>query len=115
MRGAEAVGEEPPGVAVDLPDLAEHGQGRLGQRQGPLLVAFADDPQEHLLGIDGGDGQFDGFADPQAAGVDEGETAAVDRLADGGDQAAAVLVAADVGQALAKGLADFFLVNSGQS
>jgi hypothetical protein len=73
-----------------------------------LLVAFADDPQEHLLGIDGGHGQFDGFAEPQAAGVDQRETTAVDRLPDRGDQAAAVLVAANVGQALAVGLADFF-------
>jgi hypothetical protein len=85
------------------------------QGQGALLVAFADHPQEHLPGVDGGDGQFDGFADSQAAGVDQGETAAVDGLADGRDQAAAVLVTSDVGQALAEGLADFFFVSSGQS
>ncbi len=114
MSGADTVGEEPQAVLVGFPDLAEHGQCRLGQGQGPLLVAFADDPQEHLLGIDGGNRQFNGFAEPQATGVDEGETAAVDRLPDGGNQAAAVLVAADVGKALAKGQADFFWVNRGQ-
>jgi len=101
-------------MTVGLPDLAKHGPYRLGQGQGPFLVALADDPQEHLLGIDGGDGQFNGFAEPQAAGVDEGETAAVDGLADGGNQAAAVLVTAYVGKTLAKGQTDFFWVNSGQ-
>ena len=115
MRSPLAVGEEPLGIAMDLPDLAEHEQDRHGQRQGALPVAFADHPQEHLLGVDGGDGQFDGFTDPQAAGVDQGETAAVDRLVEGGDQTAAVLVAADVGQALAQGRADFFFVSNGQS
>ena len=108
MGGAVAIGKEPVGVAMGLPDLAKHDQDRRGQGQGSLLVAFADDPQEHLPGIDGGHGQFDGFAEPQAAGVDQGETAAADRLGDRGDQAAAVLVAANVGQALAVGLADFF-------
>jgi len=115
MEGAVAVGEEPLGIAMGLPDLAKHAEGGLGQGQGALLVAFADHPQEHLLGIDGGDGQFDGFAEPQAAGVDQGETAAADRLADRGDQAAAVLVASNVGKALAIGLADFFFVSRGQS
>ena len=115
MRGALAIGEEPLGVAMDLPDLAEHGEHGLGQGQGALLVAFADYPQEHLPGVDGGEGQFDGFADPQTAGVAQGETAAIDRLVDRRDQAATVLVASDVGQAFAKGRADFFFVSSGQS
>ena len=100
---------------MDPPDLAEHGEDRIGQGQGALLVAFADDPQEPLLRVDGGDGKFDGFADPQAAGVDQRETAAANRLVDRADQAAAVLVASDVGKALAIGVADFFFVRSGQS
>ena len=115
MIGALAVGEEPLAAAMDLPDLAQHGEDGLGQGQGALLVAFADHPQEHLFGIDGGNGQFDRFADPQAAGVAQGETAAIDGLVDRRDQAAAVLVASDVRQAFAKGLADFFFVSSGQS
>ena len=65
--------------------------------------------------MDGGDGQGDGFADPQTAGIGQGETAAVDRLMDRGDQAAAVRVASNVGKAFAIGLADFFFVSSGQS
>ena len=115
MRDARTAGEEPLGVAMDLPDLAEHDKDGLGQGQGAFLVAFADHPQEHLFRIDGGNGQFDGFADPQTAGVDQRETAAIDRLVDGRNQAAAILVASDVGQPFAKGLADFFFVSSGQS
>jgi len=108
MIGAVAVGEDPRPAAVDLPDLTQHGQGRFGEGQGSFFVAFADDPQEHPLGVDGRDGQRQGLADAQAAGVDQRETAAVDRQPDGGDQAAAVLVASNVGQAFAIGLADFF-------
>ncbi|MBN2559783.1 MAG: hypothetical protein JXQ75_02470, partial [Phycisphaerae bacterium] len=65
--------------------------------------------------IRGGDGQYDSFADPKTAGVDQGETAAVDRLLDRGDQAAAVRIASNVGKAFAVGLADFLWVSSGQS
>ena len=103
MRSAVAVGEEPLGMTMDPPDLAEHGEDRIGQGQGALLVAFADDPQEPLLRVDGGDGKFDGFADPQAAGVDQRETAAANRLVDRADQAAAVLVASNVGKTLTIG------------
>ncbi len=115
MSSAFAVGEEPRLVAMDLPDLAQHGPCRFGQREGSLFVAFTDDPQEHPLRVDGRDGQCDSLADPQAAGVDQRETAAVDRLGDRGDQAAAVLVASNAGKAFAIGLADFFFVSSGQS
>ncbi len=113
--GAFSVDEELRGAAMDLPHLTENGERRFGQGQDSLFVAFADDPQEHLLGVDGGDGQGDGFTDPQAAGVDQGETAAVDRSSDRGDQAAAVFVTSDVRKALAIRLADFFFVSSGQS
>lgn len=108
-------GEEPLRAAMDFPDLAQHGQWRLAQRQGALFVAFADDPQEHPLRVDRGNGKCDRFADPQAAGVDQREAAAVDRAFDRGDQAAAVLVASRIGKAFAIGLADLFFVKSGQS
>ena len=51
----------------------------------------------------------------ETAGVDKSETAAVDGLLDRGDQAAAVRIASNIGKASAVGLADFFLVSSGQS
>jgi len=101
MRGAVAVGEKPLPIAMDLPDRTKHGESRLGQGQGSLFIAFTDDPQEHPLRVDGGNGQCDGFADPQATGVDQRKTAAIDRLLDRGDQAAAVRVASNVGEAFA--------------
>ena len=92
-----------------LPDLTQHvARVGVGQGQGSLFVAFADDPQEHPLRVDGRDGQRDSFTDPQAAGVNQRETAAVDRLGDRGDQAATVLVASNARKAFAIGLADFF-------
>ena len=94
---------------------AEHLEDRFGQRENSLLVPLADDAQNHLLRVDRGDGQRDRLGDPQAIGVDERETAAIDGLFQGGDQAAAVLVTADVGQPLPAWLADFFFVNRGQS
>ena len=108
------LGEEPAPAAVGLPDLAEHLEDRIGQGENPLLVALADDVENHLLGIDRGDRQRNRFVDPQAVGVDQSKTAAIDRLLQSGNQAAAVLVGADVGQAFAAGRADFFWVNRGQ-
>ena len=113
--GAFSVDEEPRGAAMDLPHRAEYGECRFGERQGSLFIAFADDPQKQQLRIDGGKRQSNGFADPQAAGVGQGKTAAVDRSPDRRDQAAAVLIASNVGKACAMGSADFFFVSSGQS
>ena len=90
-------------------------QDRLGQRQNPLLVSLADQAEHHLLRVDRRDGQRDRLADPQAVGVDQREAAAIDGFLERGDQAAAIVVAADVGETLLARLADFFLVNSGHS
>jgi hypothetical protein len=114
MSDQSPAGEEPAPAAVGLPDLAEHLEDRIGQGENPLLVALADDVENHLLGIDRGDRQRNRFVDPQAVGVDQSKTAAIDRLLQSGNQAAAVLVGADVGQAFAAGRADFFGVNRGQ-
>ena len=90
-------GKEPPPTAVSFPDFAEHPEDRFGQRENTLLVSLADDAENHLLRVDRGNGQCDRLGDPQAIGVDERETAAIDGLFQRGDQAAAVLVTADVG------------------
>ena len=108
-------GEEPAAAAVGLPDLPEHPEDGIGQREDTLLVPLADDVQDHLLGVDRGDGQRDRLVDPQAVGVHERETAANDRLLEGRQEAATVLVTADRRQALAAWPADFFFVNRGQS
>jgi hypothetical protein len=107
-------GKEPASAAVGLPDLAKHLKDGIGQGENPLLVALADDVENHLAGINGGDRQSDGLVNPQAIGVDQRKTATIDRQFQSGDQAAAVLVTADVGETLAAGLADFFGVNRGQ-
>ena len=100
---------------MGFPDLAEHLEDGFGQWEDALFVSLAYDAQHHLLGVDCGDGQRDRLGDAQAIGVDEGETAAIDGLFQGGDQAAAVRVTADVGQSLPAWPADFFFVNRGQS
>jgi hypothetical protein len=64
--------------------------------------------EQHLLGVDRRDGQGDGLGDPQAVGIDEREAAAIDGLAQGGDQAAAIGIAAEVGEPFLPGLANFF-------
>ncbi len=93
---------------MDLPNLAKHLEDRLGQRENPLLVSLSDDVEHHLLRVDRRNRLRHGFGNPQAVGVDERETAAVDGLIQGGDQAAAVGIAADVGQPLLPWLANFF-------
>ena len=100
---------------MGFPDLAEHLEDRFGQRENALFVSLTEDAQNHLLRVDRGDGQRDRLGDAQAIGVDERETAAIDGLFQCGDQAAAVLVTADIGQPLPAWLADFFFVNRGQS
>ena len=108
MIGACAIGEEPVRVAVDLPYLAQHDQRRFGEGEGTLLVAFADNAQQQLMGVNGGNGQADGLADTQAASVDKCEAAAVDGLANRGDQAAAVRIASNIGKRLRLGWRTFF-------
>jgi len=81
----------------------------------PLLVSLADDAENHLFGVDCGDRQRNRLGDPQAIGLHQRETAAQDGPFQRGDQAAAILIATDGGQAHSARLADFFFVNSGQS
>ena len=108
-------GKEPPPAAVGFPDLAEHLEDRFGQRENPLLVSLADDVQDHLPGVDRGDGERDRLGNAQAISVDEREAGPIQGHLQRGDQAAAIRVTADVGQPLPAWLADFFFVNRGQS
>ena len=80
-----------------LPDPAEHVQDCVGEGEDSFLVSLPDDAEQHLLRVDRRDGQRDRLRDPQAVGVDQREAAAIEGLFQGGDQAAAVLIAADVG------------------
>ena len=107
--------KEPLGVAMRLPHLAEHLKHRLTQGNHAFLVPLADDVQQHLLGINGRDGQARTFAQPQPTGVHRGEAGTIDGMANGGDQSAAVGAAASVGQTLLTWLTYFFFVNNAQS
>ena len=108
-------GKEPPLAAVSFPDFAKHQQDRLGQGENPFLVSLADDVQDHLPGVDRGDGERNRLVDPQAISVDEREAGSIEGHLERGDQAAAIRVTADVGQPPPVRLADFFLVNRGHS
>jgi hypothetical protein len=50
--GAAAIGREPARIGVGRPQTAQLGHHWLGQRDAPLFVAFADDPQHSLAVID---------------------------------------------------------------
>ena len=100
-------------AAMGLPDLAQHLEHRIGQGQSALLVALADHVQQRLPGVHRRDRQGDRFSDPQSVGVDECEAAAINGLAQRGDQAATIVIGADVGQSDVAWLADFFFVNNG--
>jgi hypothetical protein len=97
MGRQSPAGKEPPPAAVRFPDLAEHPEDGFAERQNSLLVSLADDAEDHLFGVDRGDGQRGRLGDPQAVGVHERETAANDGLLQRGDQAAAILIAANDG------------------
>src|SRR5208283_2733853 len=58
--------------------------------------------------IDGGDFQRAGFADAQAAGIHEGEAGPMDRVADGAEQAADLIVRQRARQPLLPRRADLF-------
>jgi hypothetical protein len=87
---------------------------RLGHRHDPFLVALADDAQNAAGFVDGGDGKSGGLADPQAAAVDQAETAVVDRIAYAIKNAPNLGMGKRLRQTLLLGQADLFL-NSAQS
>ena len=59
-RRSPAGKEPPPAGVVGLPDLTEHLEDRFGQRENPLpLFRLPDDMQNHLPGVDRGDGERD--------------------------------------------------------
>ena len=115
VRDDATTGKQPPPAAMDLPDLSKHLQDGVCQWESSLPVPFADNVQYHLLRVDRRDRQCDRLFDPQSIGVDEHKATAIDRLFECGDQAATILVAADIGQPLLAWLADFFLDSRGHS
>lgn len=80
VRHNSSTGEEPSLAPMGLPDFPKHVQNRFGQREGPFLVPFANHTENHLLRVDRGDGQGNGFADSQSVGVDDRKTSPIDGL-----------------------------------
>ena len=115
MGRRSPAGKEPPLAAVGFPDLTEHLEDRFGQRENSFLISLADDVQNHLPGVDCGDGERHRLGNAQAIGVDKREAGPIKGHLERGDQAAAIGVTADVGQPLLARPADSFFVNSGQS
>jgi hypothetical protein len=75
---ATGSGENPDGVAVSFPVLAEQVQGRTGQRQVAILAPFAAMDVDQLAGaVDVADLEVRAFLQAQAAGVDRGEASAI--------------------------------------
>ena len=77
-RGAQAVvafgREQPRGMVMRFPLLAQELEGALGQRDVAIGVALAAaNVEEHPLRIDGADFQRQAFAQAQAAGIDRGQ------------------------------------------
>ena len=98
---------------MGLPDLSQHVQHGICQRESTLLVSFADHSQQELLGIHRRDRQRDRFSDAQSVGVNECVAATINGFPQRGDQAATIVIGADVGQSDVAWLAHFFFVNNG--
>ena len=111
-----AVGEKPLPVTVPghPPHPAKALVHRARHRNEPFLVALADHPQQAAGLVDGADRKGGGLADPQAAGIDQAETAAVDGVADGAENALHLGMGKCLRQTLLLRKPDLFL-NSAQS
>ena len=114
--GSPAIGEEPERIAVvlGLPHPSQALMHRLGHGYDPFLVALADDAQDATGLVDGSDGKSSGLADPQAAAVNQAETAAVYGIADRGENASRCGMGKRLRQPPLLGKPDLFL-NSAQS
>lgn len=76
------VGEQPMLVVMvlGLPHPAKALVDWPRDRNNPLLVALADNPQDATCLVDGRNRKIGGLADPQAAGVDQAEAAPMDGI-----------------------------------
>jgi len=74
----------------------------------PLLIALADDPQQAAGLVDGGDRKRSSLADPQAAGIDQAEAAAMNGVADGADDTLYLGMGKRLRQAPLLGKSDLF-------
>src|SRR5208282_6669172 len=104
----------PIAVVLGLPHPPQAFVHLLGHGHDPFLVALPDDAQDAAGLVDGGDGKSGGLADPQAAAIDQAETAAVYGMADRGENAPRFGMGKRLRQPPVLGKPDLFL-NSAQS
>jgi hypothetical protein len=106
--------KEPAAVPVGQPKAAQIIQNRLRQRRQPLLVAFANDAEQQTGTVYRCDLKGRSLGDAQAAGIDEGETAPVNRVLYAAEECANLGVRQNIGQAPLLGRANSFFENRGQ-
>src|SRR4051812_3604872 len=81
-----SIGEQPAGVVMAPPEVAQFVENRLWQRYQPLLVALADNTQHQVGPVNRADLQPGGLADTQAAGLHDGKACPVDRVMNAAEQ-----------------------------
>jgi hypothetical protein len=100
---------------VGRPELAQAFENRSGQRNDPLLVALADNPQLTVDPVDGANLERDCLSGTQAAGVDDGAAGFVDGVLQAGKEVTDLGVSERIGEPLLLGLTDLFFENKAQS
>lgn len=113
--GADAIGKEEPGVAVHAPEGAQVLVDWLRQRNQPLLVAFADDAQDHPRAVNRGDFESDCLRDAQATRIHQREAALVDRVRYAAKEPADLIIGQRLRQPLLLGLPNLFFPNKAQA
>jgi hypothetical protein len=94
-------GEEPVGIAVPGPEDAQAGEQLGADRNFAGLAALGvGDAQDEALAVDVLGADVEGFAQTQAALIDEGEVGAVAAVAKGAQELGDFLAGEDVGQRL---------------
>src|SRR3954453_997526 len=81
-----SIGEQPAGVVMAPPEVAQFVENRLWQGYQPLLVALADNTQHQVGPVNRADLQPGGLADTQAAGLHDGKACPVDRVMNAAEQ-----------------------------
>jgi hypothetical protein len=100
-------GEEPEGVAMGLPEDAQHVQGGGRERDIAILAPFAvADVDEGASAVDVGDAELGGFTDAQAARINGGEAGAIPEWIDEGEEMLDFREGEDNGEGLRTGRSD---------
>lgn len=114
-RQTVRTGKDPLGIAINLPCFTQEFENVGVDRNDAFPIAFSDVTKEHCLGIDGGYGKCGRFADAKSAGVHYRGTGTMDRMLNGGEESAALVVRFRNRKPELPGSCDFFFVKMAQS